>query len=141
VDKVRTNLFQWEGRRVIVELQELNGECPRYIIRPPGFSSNCLSHSEFASLPCGADDSTPQLASASGKEGARSDQRGEDHVKFAAVTLNTTLEVVRRKGESALFREERRGEVFVESSPTLMSICAFEEEKSAWKFVEPGVMG
>jgi hypothetical protein len=43
----------------------------------------------------------------------------EDHVKFAAVTLNTALEVVRSKGESALFREERRGQVFVESSPTL----------------------
>ncbi|KIJ92081.1 hypothetical protein K443DRAFT_685477 [Laccaria amethystina LaAM-08-1] len=31
----------------------------------------------------------------------------EDHVKFAPVTLNTALEVIRRKGESALFREER----------------------------------
>jgi hypothetical protein len=51
VDKVRANLFQWGGRRVIVELQGLNAERPRYIIRAPGFSSNCLSHSEFASLP------------------------------------------------------------------------------------------
>jgi hypothetical protein len=40
----------------------------------------------------------------------------EDYVEFAAVTLNSALEVVRRKGESALFREERKGEVCVESS-------------------------
>jgi hypothetical protein len=59
----------------------------------------------------------------------------EDHVKFAAVTLNTALEVIRRKGESALFREERRGEVFAESSATQ---CRFAQSR---RFVEPGVMG
>jgi hypothetical protein len=51
VDKVWTNLLQWEGRRVVVELQGLNAERPRETIRAPSFSSNCLSHSEFASLP------------------------------------------------------------------------------------------
>jgi hypothetical protein len=50
----------------------------------------------------------------------------EHHVKFVAVTLNTALEVVRRKGESALFREERKGEVFVESSATR---CRFAQSR------------
>jgi hypothetical protein len=50
----------------------------------------------------------------------------EDHVKFAPVTLNTALEVIRRKGESALFREERRSQVFVESSATQ---CRFAQSR------------
>jgi hypothetical protein len=64
----------------------------------------------------------------------------EHHVKFVAVTLNTALEVVRRKGESALFREERRGQVFVESSPTIYRFTQ-SRRRRVWKFVEPGVMG
>jgi hypothetical protein len=63
------------------------------------------------------------------------DKGVEDHVKFLAVTLNTALELVRRKGESALFREERRGEVFVESSATQYRFA------QSRRFVEPGVMG
>jgi hypothetical protein len=43
------------------------------------------------------------------------DKGVEDHVKFLAVTLNTALELVRRKGESALL--ERRGEAKFSSSP------------------------
>jgi hypothetical protein len=77
-------------------------------------------------FPCGAEDSRPQLASASGKEGARMIKGVEDHVKFAAITLNTALEVVSSKGESALFRKERRGEVFVESSATQ---CRFAQSR------------
>jgi hypothetical protein len=61
----------------------------------------------------------------------------EDHVKFVAVALNTALETVRSKGESALLM--RRGEGRVQCDT--MSIYAVEEEKSVWKFVEPGVMG
>ena len=73
---------------------------------------------------CGPEDSTPQLASAPGKEGALSDQRIEDHAELVAVAPNTALEVVRRKGESALFKEERRG-----SSPMRqMSMSAIEEK-------------
>jgi hypothetical protein len=39
--------------------------------------------------------------------------------------------------ESAPFRQERRGDVFVKSD----AIVSIEEEKSVWKFVELGVMG
>jgi len=55
-------------------------------------------------LHCGAGYPIPRLASASGKEGVEVTRGVEDHVKFVAVALNTALEVVRRKGESALFR-------------------------------------
>jgi hypothetical protein len=59
----------------------------------------------------GAEDYIPQLASAS-RKGVGSD---EDHVQFVVDAFNTAMEAVRRKSESAPFREERRGEVFIES--------------------------
>jgi len=57
----------------------------------------------------------------------------EDHLKFIAAALYTALEVGQRKGEWVLFREERRGEVFVESDATqcdcLMGVVLQAEPK------------
>ena len=57
-------------------------------------------------LHCGAEDSIPQLASASGK-GVEVTGGAGYHIKFVTVALNTALEVVRRKADR--FFLERRG--------------------------------
>jgi hypothetical protein len=75
---------------------------------------------------CGADDSPLSLHRHLEKKELEVIKGVEHHVNFVAVTLNTALEVVRRKGESALFREERKGEVFVESSATR---CRFAQSR------------
>ena len=43
VDMVRTNLLQWGGWKMIVELQQLSAERLRYTIQSLGFPSACLS--------------------------------------------------------------------------------------------------
>ena len=106
---------------MIVELQGVSTERSRHAIHSPGFPSvlplvnfRVMVHQPH--LSCGAEDSTPQLALTSGKEGA---QRGvEDLVKFVAVALNIALEAVRSKGESAPFREAK-------SSSSPMRHCQF----------------
>jgi hypothetical protein len=49
-----------------------------------------------------------------------------DHIKFIAIAR------VPRKGESALFREERRGEVFVESDATQCRLCGSLLSQMSW---------
>ena len=123
-DDGQTSLLQWGGRRVAVELQ---GWAPNVHIYSPGLPST-LPLANFTAtvhpphLPCGAGDSIPQLASASGKEGVWSDQRVEDHVEYIAAEMalvrHHALEVVHRKcdlGPST----EKRGRRLVDSNATL----------------------
>ncbi|KIK08324.1 hypothetical protein K443DRAFT_672338, partial [Laccaria amethystina LaAM-08-1] len=55
---------------------------------------------------CGADDSPLNLHRHLEKKKLEVIKGVEDHGEFAAVTLNTALEVVRGKAESALFKED-----------------------------------
>ena len=84
----------------------------------PGFPSalaNLRARVHPPHLPSAAGDSIPQLASASGKEGARSDQRVEDHVAYIAIELalvrHHALEVVHRKCDLGPSREKRGAKV------------------------------
>jgi hypothetical protein len=111
VDKVRTNVLQW-GRRVIVELHRLSAERPRYTIRPPGFFSNCLSRNAGSwrirlTSPVVPKIRRPGLHRHLEKKELEVTKGVEDHVKFVAVALNTALEAIRRKGESALLKRRR----------------------------------
>jgi hypothetical protein len=67
-------------------------------------------------FPCGADDSTPQLASASGKEGARSDQRRRGPQSNSSPLHSTPLWRLYAARANRRFLE-RRGEVKFSSNP------------------------
>ena len=112
MDKVLTNLLQWGGRTVIVELQScalnVDGTPFAHPVSLQIASSETHGHSDSPHLHCGAKDSIPQLASASGK-GVEVTGGAEYRIKSVTIALNTALEVVHRKAD--WFFLERRGEV------------------------------
>ena len=65
MDKVLTNLLQWGGRTVIVELQScalnIDGTPFAHLVSLQIASSETHGHSDLPHLHCGAEDSIPQL--------------------------------------------------------------------------------
>ena len=113
-----TNLLQWRGRMVIVELQScaLNVDGTPFA-HPVSLQIASPKPTVMVNSPhlhCGAEDSIPQLASVSGK-GVEVTGGAEYHIKSVTIALNTALEVVRRKADR--FFLERRGEAKFWSSP------------------------
>ena len=86
MDEVRMSLLRWGGRRVIVELQGLCIERSRHTLHSPGFPSVlALANFRVTVHPTGLWCRRIYffLASATRKEGARSDQSVGDHVDVA----------------------------------------------------------
>lgn len=81
-------LDEFSGEGLTVKLQRPSTERSRTLFTHP---VSILSLADFRvmvhppHLPCGAENSTLQVASASGKERARSDQGVEDHVEYIGV--------------------------------------------------------